>query len=393
MIPRSKVGKGVTGAVRYALGEGKRPETGEPRRQPAGEQSRVAWIGGTGFGFEIESREDADLARRIMEFDAAEPDQPHQALREGLRSPVARLAAGRAADPRADGGAAAQAPCRRSAWRTPGRSSSPTTTSTMRTCTSSPRKSTPTPAAPTTSRATSSSFRAGPSNTSATIAAASFARAARKPTSSATRSTKRDAGAVLELMTQQRATFKGRDLERVLVKQIKGEFARAQFAEKVLTHPDAVQLADQADGPTTRYSTRPCWRPRSRCCARPTAWPATTGTRSATGFWPRCCRTRNSTGSRREQARAVRHATGAEGLALIDGQAGTGKSFTMAAIRQVYEAQGYQVIGLAPTNAVAQDMQRDGFAHAGTIHSELFASTTAARDGTGAPSSWSTKPP
>jgi ATP-dependent exoDNAse (exonuclease V) alpha subunit len=59
-------------------------------------------------------------------------------------------------------------------------------------------------------------------------------------------------------------------------------------------------------------------------------------------------------------------------LALIDGQAGTGKSFTMAAIRHVYEAQGYKVVGLAPTNAVAQDMQQEGFASARTVHSELF---------------------
>jgi ATP-dependent exoDNAse (exonuclease V) alpha subunit len=45
----------------------------------------------------------------------------------------------------------------------------------------------------------------------------------------------------------------------------------------------------------------------------------------------------------------------------------------MAAIRKAYEAQGDKVIGLAPTNAVAQDMGRDGFTRAATIHSELFA--------------------
>ena len=35
----------------------------------------------------------------------------------------------------------------------------------------------------------------------------------------------------------------------------------------------------------------------------------------------------------REQARAFRHATGSQGLAIIDGQAGTGKSYTLAAIQ------------------------------------------------------------
>jgi ATP-dependent exoDNAse (exonuclease V) alpha subunit len=60
-------------------------------------------------------------------------------------------------------------------------------------------------------------------------------------------------------------------------------------------------------------------------------------------------------------------------LALIDGQAGTGKSYTMSAIRQIYEASGYRVVGLAPTNVVAQEMHRDGFSHASTVHAELFA--------------------
>ena len=50
-----------------------------------------------------------------------------------------------------------------------------------------------------------------------------------------------------------------------------------------------------------------------------------------------------------EQVHAFRHCTGEEGLALIDVQAGTGKSFTMAAIRDAYEAAGHHVIGLAFT--------------------------------------------
>ena len=70
MIPRCTVGKGITGAARYILGEGRDPKTGQLRRKPANAESRVAWIGGIGFGFDIETQDDADLARRIMEFAA-----------------------------------------------------------------------------------------------------------------------------------------------------------------------------------------------------------------------------------------------------------------------------------------------------------------------------------
>jgi putative protein kinase ArgK-like GTPase of G3E family len=44
-----------------------------------------------------------------------------------------------------------------------------------------------------------------------------------------------------------------------------------------------------------------------------------------------------------EQLRAFRHATASEGLALIDGQAGVGKSYLIGAIRQAYEIAGYRV--------------------------------------------------
>jgi hypothetical protein len=70
MITRCKIGKGITGAVRYILGEGRDPDSGELNALADGEETRVDWFGGVGFGFEIVSRDDADLARRIMEFDA-----------------------------------------------------------------------------------------------------------------------------------------------------------------------------------------------------------------------------------------------------------------------------------------------------------------------------------
>ena len=184
--------------------------------------------------------------------------------------------------------------------------------------------------------------------------------------------TNRDPAALLELLTQQRATFKGSDLERVLSKQIKSELGRAEFAEKILNHPDVVKLADDAQGRTTRYTTRAVLEAEGQVL------------RAAAGL-SRADRHEITLADRqailaraefesitREQAAAFIHATQASGIALIDGQAGTGKSYTIAAIRQAYAARGHHVIGLAPTNAVAGDMRDSGFAHAATIHSELF---------------------
>ena len=67
------------------------------------------------------------------------------------------------------------------------------------------------------------------------------------------------------------------------------------------------------------------------------------------------------------------HAADAGGLKLIEGRAGTGKSHALGVIREAYEEAGHRVVGLAPTNAVAQDLKSAGFGEAGTVHAALFA--------------------
>jgi hypothetical protein len=79
---------------------------------------------------------------------------------------------------------------------------------------------------------------------------------------------------------------------------------------------------------------------------------------------------------RPDQQAAFDHAMAGTGLVLIEGRAGTGKSFTLAAIRDAHARDRRRVIGLAPTNAVAQDLARDGFTEAGTVHAALFALKT-----------------
>ncbi|MBU0727036.1 MAG: AAA family ATPase [Alphaproteobacteria bacterium] len=73
-----------------------------------------------------------------------------------------------------------------------------------------------------------------------------------------------------------------------------------------------------------------------------------------------------------EQTDAMRHVLDAGCLKILEGRAGTGKSHTLSAIRQVAEKDGYEVIGLAPTNAVAQDLRDSGFGRATTVHSLLW---------------------
>jgi hypothetical protein len=371
MIPRCRVGSGVTGAVRYILGEGRHPETGEPKKLGPDQISRVAWFGGANLGFDVETREDADLARRIMEFDAlnqasrtkrCEKDCVHLALgwRPGEQPTREQMEAAALDALKAIGMGNAKALF-----------SSHNDEDYFHVHIVASKIN------PDTGRA----YDLKGNYLKLSRWAEQYERdhsggivCTRRAEANRLRDAidRRDPGLVLALMTEQRATFTERDLDRVLSKQIKRQFARVQFAEAILGHADAVRLTDKVAGGATRYSSRQVLEAEEQVLRA--ADGLARSDRHAVGDKIRVTvlSAKGFDGISREQVLAVRHATGAEGLAAIDGQAGTGKSFTMAAIRQVYEAKGCRVIGLAPTNAVASDMQQDGFAHARTVHSELF---------------------
>jgi Ti-type conjugative transfer relaxase TraA len=362
----------VTGAVRYILGEGRHPETGDPKKIGPDQISRVEWFGGVNLGFEVESREDADLARRIMEFDAlnqasrtrrCEKDCVHLSLgwRPGEQPTREQMEAAALDALKAIGMGNAKALF--SAHNDEDYAHVHIVASKIN---------------PDTGRA----YDLKGNYLKLSRWAEQYERehsggivCTRREEANRLRDAiaGRDAGAVLAFMTHQRSTFTTRDLERLLAKQIKGQFARAQFAEAIVSHSDAVRLVDGAGGLAARYSTRQVIEAEDHVLRAADGLSRNDQHAAGDRIRAAVLSGKGFDGISREQVLAVRHATGAEGLALIDGQAGTGKSFTMAAIRQIYEAQGYRVVGLAPTNAVAYDMQQDGFARAQTVHSELFA--------------------
>jgi len=372
MIPRCKIGKGVTGAVRYILGEGRDPDSGELNILADGEQTRVEWFGGVGFGFEIDSRDDADLARRIMEFDAqnqssrtrrCEFDCVHLALcwkpgEQPTREEMTK-AAGDALAAMGMGNARALFASHNDEsyahLHIVASKINPDTGKAYDLKGNYPKLSR-------WAEAYEIKYSGGVVCT-------------RRAENNQLRDAieKKDAGAVVELMTQQRATFKGRDLDRVLSKQIKDSEQRGVFVKEILTRPEIVGLSEVKDGPVTRYTTTSVLEAERQVLHAAKGLAANRQHGVKERFRAKIFSARDFAGISREQAQAFLHATGPEGLAIIDGQAGTGKSYSMAAIRKAYESQGHHVIGLAPTNAVAQDMGRDGFARATTIHSELFA--------------------
>jgi conjugative relaxase-like TrwC/TraI family protein len=74
-----------------------------------------------------------------------------------------------------------------------------------------------------------------------------------------------------------------------------------------------------------------------------------------------------------EQAVAVHTAVGSgHGVTVIQALAGTGKTYTAAAVRAVYECAGYQVLGVAPTGRAARELTEQAGIPARTLDQVLI---------------------
>lgn len=62
-----------------------------------------------------------------------------------------------------------------------------------------------------------------------------------------------------------------------------------------------------------------------------------------------------------EQLQAFRELSGREGLHVLEGYAGTGKSYVLRALKDSYEAKGIRVRGFGPDNATANILKEKGF--------------------------------
>lgn len=68
-----------------------------------------------------------------------------------------------------------------------------------------------------------------------------------------------------------------------------------------------------------------------------------------------------------DQKAVVDYVTSDGGFKIVKGPAGTGKSFTLKMIKEIYEASGYRIVGLSHTNKVVNDMRADGFEESYTL--------------------------
>jgi Ti-type conjugative transfer relaxase TraA len=179
----------------------------------------------------------------------------------------------------------------------------------------------------------------------------------------------RDPAQIVEKLTEKRATFTELDIERLTRKYIADPAERRTIRQAVLARPEIVPLYGKETGAfANRFTTKEV-RAEEREVLE-------TAERIARSRRPvddhHALMTADERGLDDEQRAAFLKATGTDGLVVIEGLAGTGKSYGLNAIREAHERAGWRVVGLGPMNAIADDMRRAGFAHASTAHREVW---------------------
>lgn len=175
---------------------------------------------------------------------------------------------------------------------------------------------------------------------------------------------------ILQKLTQKQSIFTEQDLNRFLVKHVDKEDIHS-VKQQVLTSKSIIPLYDKETKEITAYWTTQDVRQEEEKGVRFARAVNEKGDKIVKASSIIQVTQNRSLSS--EQQQAVEFATyHSKGISIIEGRAGTGKSYTMQAIREIYEANNIRVIGLAPTNQVSIDMAKDGFQEAMTVHSFLF---------------------
>jgi Ti-type conjugative transfer relaxase TraA len=181
----------------------------------------------------------------------------------------------------------------------------------------------------------------------------------------------RDPDEILAHLTAQKAVFTARDVRQALQKSGLEGAERETLEARILSHADVIALvADRREGrggDEIGWTTRQVREEEIAIIGTAERIGAATGRTLGGAGRAELARADLTV----EQRAAAEHVTDGRQFSIVIGRAGTGKSHTLNAARQAFEAEGYQVIGLAPTNAVVADLRKDGYGHAATLHREL----------------------
>lgn len=178
----------------------------------------------------------------------------------------------------------------------------------------------------------------------------------------------RDPDEILKRLTANRAIFTNRDMRQALNKSGLEDEQRSALEAAITGHADIRVLVNEI-GVEVGWTTQTVRDEETEIVAAAGRMSQTqTRTLGRAGYSVLSAAKLSG-----EQLVAAHGVVQGGQINFVVGRAGTGKSHTLNVVRRAYEADGFQVIGLAPTNAVVADLRKDGYRHAATLHRELWA--------------------
>lgn len=160
---------------------------------------------------------------------------------------------------------------------------------------------------------------------------------------------------ILDKLTATKAVFDRRDIAAELNRYIDDAAQFQSLLAKLEASPQLVELEPASGGQPARYSTRDMVETERRM-ADTAQRLSVSGRHGVSVATARAAMDGAGTLSE-EQKAAVLHVTQAGSLAVVIGDAGTGKSFSMKVARDAWEAQGFTVRGAALAGKAADELQ------------------------------------
>ncbi len=175
---------------------------------------------------------------------------------------------------------------------------------------------------------------------------------------------------ILRGLTEQRSTFSAQDVTAAVGIAGIGTLSADEVeraADRVLHDMSTVELRGRDGLP--RYTTREMIEVEATMASRAERM-AQSGTHGVASERVQAALEARPTLSD-EQRRAIEHVTAPGAVALVQGGAGTGKTFALAAAREAWEAEGFRIRGVALAGKAAEGLESGSGIQSGTLHSLL----------------------
>lgn len=181
---------------------------------------------------------------------------------------------------------------------------------------------------------------------------------------------------VFSIITSNHSTFTRHDIARVLNRYIDDAAQFQALHDRLLASRNLVPLATK-EGQEPVYTTQEMLKTEMGLVNRAERLSAQHTHKVSDAIIDQVIEQHNRKlsaygGLSADQDRAIRHILSSEQISCVVGYAGAGKTTSLEATREAWEASGYTVVGLAPTGKAARNMEDCGI-RSMTLHKFLYA--------------------